>query len=118
MNTSEIRARQPSTVVDLAALLSLVAEARSRMVPALQALVVQLEACSSADAEVDFGALIKASQQLLELDDTDMARLLNVSRPTIGRWIRGQAKPHALARRAIATALIRDARTKLRLLED
>ncbi len=107
-----------AAVFDIADLLALVERVRAEMIPALEELVAKLDAAAATDAELDFAGLIKAAQQLLELDDTDMARTLNVSRPTIGRWIRGISSPHPLTRRAICGALIKTARGKLRLLQD
>ncbi len=105
------------TVFDIADLLVLVERVRAQMVPALEELVSKLEAAAASEAELDFGGLVKAAQQLLELDDTDMARALNVSRPTIGRWIRGVSSPHPLTRQAICGALVKKARGKIKLLQ-
>ena len=53
-------------------------------------------------ASVDFSALVKLAQKHLDLDDLEMSRLLKVSRPTIGRWVRGESStPHPLSRKAI-----------------
>lgn len=104
-------------IFDIADLLVLVERVRAQMVPALEELVSKLEAAAASEAELDFGGLVRAAQQLLELDDTDMARTLNVSRPTIGRWIRGTSSPHPLTRRAICGALVKKARGKIRLLQ-
>jgi len=106
------------TVFDIADLLVLVERVRAQMVSALEELVAKLEAAAASEDELDFGGLVKAAQQLLELDDTDMARTLNVSRPTIGRWIRGVSSPHPLTRRAICSALVKKARSKIKLLQD
>lgn len=111
--------RQPLRVVfDIADLLELVKRVRAQILPALEELIAKLEDAAATDEEIQFGGLVKAAQQLLELDDTDMARTLNVARPTIGRWIRGVSSPHPLTRKAICDALIRKARGKIRLLQD
>lgn len=44
-------------------------------------------------------------EQLLMLDDLEMAKLLKVSRPTISRWVRGISTPHPLMRKAIEARL-------------
>lgn len=104
-------------VFDIADLLELVERVRAQIIPALEELIAKLEAAAATDDEIEFGGLVRAAQQLLELDDTDMARTLNVSRPTIGRWIRGISSPHPLTRKAICGALIKDARGKLRVIQ-
>lgn len=102
---------------DIADLLALVERVRAQMLPALEELVAKLQAASESEAELDFAGLVGAAQQLLELDDTEMARTLNVSRPTIGRWVRGVSSPHPLTRKAICAALILKARGKIKLLQ-
>lgn len=104
-------------VIDIAGLLARVESVRQVMLPALDELVAKLGAAAATDAEMDFAGLIKAAQQLLELDDLDMARTLNVSRPTIGRWIRGVSLPHPLARRAICETLAKKAKGKIKLFQ-
>lgn len=111
--------RSPAQAVfDIADLLVLVERVKAQMVPALEELVVKLEAAGASDDELDFAGLVRAAQQLLELDDTEMARTLNVARPTIGRWMRGFSSPHPLTRRAICAALVKKARGKIRLLQN
>ncbi len=106
--------KQHGVVIDIAQLVALVEEVRASTANAFNELIEQLDAASSADTEYDFGGLVKAAQQLLELDDSDMAAMLKVSRPTIGRWIRGISSPHPLGRRAIFETLIGKARVKAR----
>lgn len=113
--TQAIHTRQPhGAFVDIADLVSLVERARSQMVAALDELVVKLAAASSTDADVDFGGLVNAAQRLLAMDDGEMARMLKVSRPTIGRWIRGSSSPHPLGRGAIFDALSGQARIRMK----
>jgi DNA-binding transcriptional regulator YiaG len=88
------------------------------MVPALEELIAKLKTAATSEAELEFGGLMNAAQQLLELDDTDMARALNISRPTIGRWIRGVSAPHPLTRSVICGALIKKARSKINLFQN
>jgi len=90
----------------------LVADVRMRTAEALDELVGNLENACKSDSEVDFPGLIKVSQQLLLLDDLEMSRLLMVSRPTIGRWMRGISAPHPLGRSAIFDVLVKKARAR------
>lgn len=41
----------------------------------------------------------------LDLDDVQLARLFQVSRPPIGRWLAGVAAPHPVGRSPILAAL-------------
>lgn len=116
--TGFVRSQPTRTVFDIADLLRLVDEVRAQLVPALQELIAKLDAAAATDADIEFGALIKAAKLLLELDDGDMAQALNVSRPTIGRWIRDVSSPHVLTRKAICGALVARARGKIKLLQD
>ena len=104
----------PGAFIDIGHLVALVEAARAKMADALEELVSKMADASSTEADVDFGGLVKAAQRLLELDDGDMARMLKVSRPTIGRWIRGVSQPHPLGRGAIFDALSGQARIKAR----
>ena len=67
-------------------------------------------------ASVDFSALVKLAQKHLDLDDLEMSRLLKVSRPTIGRWVRGDSTPHPLSRKAIFDVLAKQARARAKSL--
>jgi hypothetical protein len=87
-----------------------VEESRATIARALDELGRKLDAVSSALADPDFPGLIKLAQKLLKLDDLEMSRLLKVSRPTIGRWVRGVSAPHPLARKAIFDVLAKKAR--------
>lgn len=98
--------------IDVAQLMVLVTEVRNRTAHAIDELVSNLETACRADGDVDFAGLLKVSQQLLQLDDLEMSRMLKVSRPTIGRWIRGVSAPHALGRGAIFDVLVKKARSR------
>lgn len=100
--------------IDVAQLMVLVAEVRDRTAHAIDELVGNLEAACRSDGEVDFAGLLKVSQQLLQMDDLEMSRMLKVARPTIGRWIRGVSAPHALGRAAIFDVLVKKARSRAR----
>jgi DNA-binding XRE family transcriptional regulator len=52
-----------------------------------------------------FQSLLTYAQNMLELEDTELAKMLQVSRPTINRWVTGRTAPHPLARRAVMDAL-------------
>lgn len=108
----------PRIVLDYSHFLQLMESVREQTIKAIGELVSTLEAAAASDAELNFAGLVKASQQLLQLDDTELARVLNVSRPTVGRWTRGVSAPHQLTRKAIFDALVRTARAKLKLLRD
>lgn len=60
-----------------------------------------------------FGGFFDRVVTLLELSDDELASLMLVSRPTVGRWKRGDAAPHPLARASVFEALRRVARKKL-----
>lgn len=62
----------------------------------------------------DFSGLFAFTQVVLELDDVELARMFRVSRPTIGRWARGDSAPHPLGRKAVFDSLRDVARAKLR----
>jgi hypothetical protein len=77
-------------------------------------LVHLLKKCDGDDPMVPFPDLMATSQRVLGIGDEAMSRLLKVSRPTIGRWKRGEASPHELARVAIVGALVREAQAYAR----
>jgi hypothetical protein len=60
-----------------------------------------------------FGDLFGTAQVTLELDDAELSKLLKVSRPTIGRWVRGESSPHPIGRKPIFVALAKVAKAKL-----
>lgn len=45
------------------------------------------------------------AKQELKMSDKQMAKLLQVSLPTVGRWVRGESAPHPVGRPAILRAL-------------
>jgi hypothetical protein len=102
--------------VDVAGLGRRVEETHSAMAKTVDALILKLEQAASSEDLADFGALIGVAQHALLLDDLEMSRLLKVSRPTIGRWIRGFSVPHSLARRTILDVLAKKARSHAKLL--
>lgn len=91
--------------LDIEHLKRIVEEVRARTEEALDDLIAQLGAASISEDEFDFGGLLRAAKQLLRLDNDQLAEILNVSRPTVSRWIRGLSAPHPLGRKAIFDAL-------------
>lgn len=80
----------------------------------LEQVVSQLEAFPADDDRDAFVRIFKDAMAVLELGDLELANALKVSRPTIGRWERGESAPHPLARRPVFMTLARIARGKLR----
>lgn len=62
----------------------------------------------------EFSRLFDRAQSVLEVDDTELARTLRVSRPTIGRWARGDSAPHPIGRGAVLLSLAEFAEAKLK----
>lgn len=56
-------------------------------------------------SDKQFAAFIVSKQKALACSDAELARVLAVSRPTIGRWKNGTTAPHPLARQAVVTTL-------------
>jgi DNA-binding transcriptional regulator YiaG len=61
-----------------------------------------------------FAGLIKQAQDVLEAEDDELADRLGVSRPTIGRWERGETAPHPIGRPGVLRVLIKLADEKLK----
>jgi hypothetical protein len=102
------------TTKDIPRLFRRLEESRAEMARCLDELAKNLNAALS--ASVDFSALVKLAQKHLDLDDLEMSRLLKVSRPTIGRWVRGDSTPHPLSRKAIFDVLAKQARARAKSL--
>jgi hypothetical protein len=82
-------------------------------VTTLQHLVAALTGFSLNADRAEFSRLFDHAQRVLEVDDTYLARLLRVSRPTIGRWARGDSAPHPIVRKPVLTSLADIAENKL-----
>lgn len=85
-------------------------------VASLTALIAELKAPPAKGGAVDkddFARLFHKAQRILELDDTEVARALQISRPTVGRWARGESAPHALGRKPALQWLAKQAGHKL-----
>lgn len=59
------------------------------------------------DSRENFRAAFAASVEVLGLSDLDIARVLQISRPTVGRWTRGEAAPHPVGRKPILEYLLK-----------
>jgi len=83
-------------------------------VTTLQELVAVLRGFPIETERAEFSRLFDHAQSVLEIDDIELARTLRVSRPTIGRWARGDSAPHPLGRRPVLTCLAEFAEAKLK----
>ncbi len=81
-------------------------------VASLTWLIAELKAGGAVDKDA-FARLFHKAQRVLELDDTEVARALQISRPTVGRWARGESAPHALGRKPALMWLAKQAGHKL-----
>jgi hypothetical protein len=102
--------------IDIATLNRSMTAAHTALAKAFGDLIIDLDAAASAEEGFDLPSLLKLTQQMLCVDDLEMSRILKVSRPTIGRWIRGISAPHPLARKAIFAVLAGKSRAKLKAL--
>jgi hypothetical protein len=80
----------------------------------LQSLVVLLKDFSNDAPREEFTRVFALSQKVLELDDSALARMFRVSRPTVGRWARGESAPHPIGRRPVFDSFIDIAKAKLK----
>jgi DNA-binding transcriptional regulator YiaG len=74
----------------------------------------QLKEATSDSPRAQFAELFAKAQRVLELDDAELARAFKISRPTVGRWARGESAPHPLGRKPVFDVLGRYAMAKLR----
>ena len=95
--------------LDVVGLRGRTAAANANLATTLDELAAQLAAEATAENGSEFANLIELSRSALGLDDMEMSRLLRVSRPTIGRWIRRDASPHRIGRKAICEVLAKTA---------
>ena len=84
-------------------------------VSALKDLAEALRSFSDDSSRSAFAQLFTQAQALLELSDSDVAREIKVSRPTVGRWARGVASPHRIIRESAFRVLADMAEAKLKL---
>lgn len=55
----------------------------------------------------EFCEVFDLTQRTLGLSDLDIARTFQISRPTVGRWIRGETAPHPVGRKPILEYLLK-----------
>lgn len=83
---------------------------------ALNSLIASLDAVLTNSGLVEekgrFSSFFSDVVNALEIPDEELAALFKVSRPTIGRWKRGDAAPHPLGRPPVFESLKRIARRK------
>jgi transcriptional regulator with XRE-family HTH domain len=84
-------------------------------VTALQKLAAALRSLPFEAERSDFSRLFAHAQLVLEVDDLELARTLRVSRPTVGRWTRGDSAPHPIGRQPVLMTLAKLAEAKLRV---
>lgn len=101
---------------DIGSLIDIRLQLEASQLRALEILVAKLEAANPDGSTEEFAGLFDNAQRLLGLSDLDLSRALKVSRPTIGRWSRGESSPHRLIRKAVFGILTGKARAKARML--
>jgi len=84
-------------------------------VKTLRQLVAVLRGFPVEAERAEFSRLFDRAQSVLEVDDTELSRTLRVSRPTIGRWARGDSAPHPIGRGPVLLSLAELAKMKLKL---
>lgn len=55
----------------------------------------------------DFCAAFAEGQKELNLSDRELAKIFQISLPTVGRWVRGEAARHQIGRGPTLAALLR-----------
>lgn len=61
-----------------------------------------------------FRKAFEDAQRALEASDEELRLLLRVSRPTIGRWARGDSAPHRFGRKPVLECLAGEVAKKLK----
>jgi hypothetical protein len=82
----------------------------------LDALIAELKGAPNDGSRAEFAAVFDKARRTLEASDLELSILFQVSRPTIGRWARGEAAPHRLGRRPLFDDLIKLARKRQKLI--
>lgn len=80
----------------------------------LEALMEMLASFDPESPRVEFTRRFREAAAVLELTHIDLARKFKISRPTAGRWERGESAPHPLGRKAVFDVLMREAKNKRR----
>lgn len=73
-------------------------------------------ALESADKDL-FCSVFADAQRRLRMDDNELAKILQVSRPTVGRWASGVTAPHPIGRKPVLEFLIKRVESSIRLLK-
>ncbi|UWQ31638.1 hypothetical protein K3555_13655 [Leisingera sp. M527] len=81
-----------------------------------QYLKAEIDSSLPADERMNFAELVKQALVLLELDDDTFANYVSVSRPTVGRWCRGETEPLTAGRAAVCFEIYDCVNDRLRLL--
>lgn len=55
----------------------------------------------------NFCVAFRTAQDALNLSDLDLAKMFEISRPTVGRWARGEACVHPVGRKPILEHLLK-----------
>jgi DNA-binding transcriptional regulator YiaG len=90
-------------------------DTEQQRIMALEKLATTLRGFPFDAARAEFSRLFNRAQLVLETDDLELARLLRVSRPTVGRWTRGESAPHPIGRKSVLIVLAKVAEGKLRI---
>ncbi len=88
---------------------------RSR-IEELRNLLLVLRAAAADGSRDQFCHAFAEARRVLELEDRELAETFQMSRPTVGRWARGESAPHQVGRKPMLDALARRAQAKLRIL--
>jgi ribosome-binding protein aMBF1 (putative translation factor) len=101
---------------DIASMDTAIFDFDRRRLEVFERLVTELEAAAGGTTDEEFGRIFAHAQTALALSDLELARLLKVSRTTIGRWARGLNTPHAVMAEAVFNVLAGAADKELRRL--
>ena len=91
-------------------------DSRQERLTELKAFLTRVNTVELSD-EREFQQILGLAQQLLELADQDLATILDVSRPTISRWISGRTIPYPALRKPIYRWVASQLVTKIKNLE-
>lgn len=75
-------------------------------------LLCELLRSDEAHSRNGFAEAFKRALRVLELDDYEAAKIFQISRPTVGRWTRGDSSPHPVGRQPILKSLEKRAERK------
>ena len=88
-------------------------EAEARQGEVLRDLIQRLKDAPTDDDKA-FANLFALATEILKRSDAELAEELSVVRPTIGRWARGESRPHPLGRKSVFRVLQKLAEDHLR----